>query len=112
MDLIFEWSAYEFFIQMIGVIGIIAGLSAFQCNKHSHALALKMTEEGAFGIQYLLLGGYTGAVLNLVGIFRNLIFTYLGKHDRQKALGYSRLILGALFAVLGLLSWEGSLILH
>ena len=46
MDLIFEWSAYEFFIQMVGVIGIIAGLSAFQCNKHSHALMLKMTEEG------------------------------------------------------------------
>ena len=107
MDLSLEWNAYELFIQMIGVIGIIAGLSAFQCNKHSHALALKMTEEGAFGIQYLLLGGYTGAVLNLVGIFRNLIFTYLGRRDRQKALGYARIMLGALFAVLGLLSWEG-----
>ena len=102
-----EINWYEIFVQFIGVVGIIAGLSAFQCNKHSHALALKMTEEGAFGIQYLLLGGYTGAVLNLVGIFRNLIFTYLGKRDMQKELKYARIGLGALFAVLGLLSWEG-----
>lgn len=98
---------YEIIVQLIGVIGIIAGLSAFQCNKHSHALALKMTEEGAFGLQYLLLGGYTGAVLNLVGIFRNLIFTHLGKKDKQNALTYARVILGILFAVLGFLSWEG-----
>ena len=102
-----EINWYEVFVQLIGVIGIIAGLSAFQCNKHSHALALKMTEEGAFGIQYFLLGGYTGAVLNLVGIFRNLIFAYLGNRDKQKELKYARMILGALFAVLGLLSWEG-----
>ena len=102
-----EINWYEVFVQFIGIVGIIAGLSAFQCNKHSHALALKMTEEGSFGIQYLLLGGYTGAVLNLVGIFRNLIFTYLGKRDKQKELKYARIILGFLFAVLGLLSWEG-----
>lgn len=102
-----ELNWYEIFVQLIGVIGIIAGLSAFQCNKHSHALALKMTEEGAFGVQYLLLGGYTGAVLNLVGIFRNLIFTYLGKRNQQKALKYARMILGGFFAVLGFLSWEG-----
>lgn len=97
----------ELFIQAIGVIGIIAGLSAFQCNKHSHALALKMTEEGAFGIQYFLLGGYTGFVLNMVGIVRNLIFTYYGKRDKQKELRYARIILGVLFAVLGLIAWEG-----
>ena len=102
-----EINFYEVFVQFIGIVGIIAGLSAFQCNKHSHALALKMTEEGAFGIQYFLLGGYTGAVLNLVGIFRNLIFAYLGNRDKQKELKYARMILGALFAVLGLLSWEG-----
>ena len=97
----------EIFIQVIGIIGIIAGLSAFQCNKHSHALALKMTEEGMFGIQYFLLGGYTGFILNLVGIFRNLIFTYYGKRDKQKELKYARIILGVLFAVLGLMAWEG-----
>lgn len=102
-----EINWYEVFIQFIGIVGIIAGLSAFQCNKHSHALALKMTEEGSFGIQYLLLGGYTGAVLNLVGIFRNLIFTYLGKKDKQNELKYARIILSIVFAVLGLLSWEG-----
>ncbi len=102
-----EINFYEVFVQFIGIVGIIAGLSAFQCNKHSHALALKMTEEGSFGIQYLLLGGYTGAVLNLVGLFRNLIFTYFGKKDKQRELKYARIILGALFAVLGLLSWEG-----
>ncbi len=103
MDL--NWN--EIIIQVIGIIGIIAGLSAFQCNKHSHALALKMTEEGMFGLQYFLLGGYTGFVLNLVGIFRNLIFTYFGLKDKQKELQISRRILAVVFAVIGLCAWEG-----
>lgn len=104
-----ELNWYEIFVQLIGVIGIIAGLSALQCNKHSSALMLKMTEEASFGVQYVLLGGYTGAVLNMVGIFRNLIFTYYGKKDNQKALKYARIILAILFAALGLLSWEGAI---
>lgn len=98
-----EINWYEIIVQLIGIVGIIAGLSALQCNKHSHALMLKMTEEASFGVQYLLLGGYTGAVLNTIGIFRNLIFTYPGKRDMQKELKYARIILGILFAVLGLL---------
>ncbi len=104
-----EINWYEILVQLIGVIGIIAGLSALQCNKHSHALLLKMTEEGFFGLQYLLLGGITGAVLNGVGILRNLIFTYFGKKDDQKSLRIARYVLGALFAVLGFLSWQGAI---
>lgn len=98
-----EINWYEIIVQLIGIVGIIAGLSALQCNKHSHALMLKMAKEASFGVQYLLLGGYTGAVLNTIGIFRNLIFTYPGKRDMQKELKYARIILGILFAVLGLL---------
>ena len=104
-----EMNWYEIIVQLIGFIGIIAGVAALQCNKHSHALLFKMTEEAIFGFQYLLLGGITGAVLNGVGIIRNLIFTYLGKKDDQKALKYARIILAILFAVLGLLSWKGAI---
>ena len=104
-----EINWYEIIVQMIGVFGTVAGFSALQCNKHSHTLILKMTEEMFFGLQYLLLGGYTGAVLNGVGIFRNLIFTYYGKKNDQHALKIARIVLAILFAGLGLLSWEGAI---
>lgn len=96
-------------IQLIGLLGAVAGALALQCNKHSRTLLLKMTEEGLFGIQYLLLGGITGFALNMVGILRNLIFTYLGKKNDQKALKYARWILAVVFAGIGFWRWEGAI---
>lgn len=99
----------EIGIQLVGLLGAVAGALALQCNRHSRTLLLKMTEEGLFGIQYLLLGGITGFALNMVGILRNLIFTYLGKKNNQKALKYARWILAVVFAGIGFWRWEGAI---
>ncbi len=96
-------------IQGIGCIGFLMGAIALQCNKHSRVLTFKMIDEGLFGLQYLLLGGYTGAVLNIISVFRNLIFSYLGKRGKEKELKQTRMVLAVLFALLGLVSWEGAI---
>ncbi len=99
----------DLLIQGIGCLGFIMGAIALQCNKHSRVLAFKMIDEGLFGLQYLLLGGYTGAVLNLISVFRNLIFSYLGKSGKEKELKQTRILLTVLFALLGFASWEGAI---
>jgi len=98
---------FEILINILGLVGILAGILALQCNKHIQVLAFKMAEEGIFGVQYILLGGITGGLLNLVGLFRNLIFAYFGKKDNQKALKISRIGFAILLAAIGFLSWDG-----
>ena len=98
---------FEILINALGLIGIIAGILALQCNKHIQVLAFKMAEEGIFGVQYILLGGITGGLLNIVGVLRNLLFAYLGKKDNQKMLKISRIGFAILLAGIGFLSWDG-----
>ena len=98
---------FELLITLLGLAGIVAGFLALQCNKHNRVLALKMAEEGIFGLQYILLGGISGGILNLVGIFRNILFSYFGKKDNQKMLGFLRIGFAALLAVVGFISWDG-----
>lgn len=98
---------FDILINFLGVAGIVAGFLALQCNKHTSVLCLKMTEEGIFGIQYILLGGITGGILNLVGIFRNLLFAYFGKKDNQKMLKITRLIFAVILAAVGFATWGG-----
>ena len=98
---------FEILINFLGLAGILAGFLALQCNKHIQVLGLKMAEEGLFGVQYILLGGITGGILNLVGILRNLLFAYFGKKDNQKILKISRISFAVLFALIGFATWDG-----
>ena len=100
-------TARDVLIQGIGVVGILAGVVSFQCNRHSRALLFKTMDEFCFGLQYLLLGGWSGMILNFLGCFRNLLFTRLGKREDLRALGRARIGFGILFGGLGLAFWEG-----
>ena len=98
---------FEILIHFLGLAGILAGFLALQCNRHIRVLGLKMAEEGIFGVQYILLGGITGGILNLVGIFRNILFAYFGKKDDQKLLRITRIGFAVLLAVIGFATWDG-----
>lgn len=98
---------FDILINFLGLAGIVAGFIALQCNKHLQVLGFKMAEEGIFGVQYILLGGITGGILNLVGIIRNLLFAYFGKKNNQKMLNITRLFFVVLLAVIGFATWGG-----
>ena len=92
-------------IQLIGGAGVLASIISFQCKKHRAILSFRTLCETFFAIQYLLLGAYTGMVVNLVGCVRNLVFTKQisqGKKTRATILLFS-----ILFVVFGLFFWEG-----
>ena len=92
-------------IQILGIIGITASVISFQSNKHKNILVCRTLNEFFFGVQYILLGAYTGAAMNFVGCVRNIIFSR--QVEKGKSTVVTRLIFCILFAVSGIFTWNG-----
>ena len=95
----------EFIIQSLGVIGIIASIISFQCKKHSSILFFRTMNEAFFGVQYFLLGAYTGMAMNLVGCVRNIIFS--NQVQKGKNTFCSATIFSIFFVLFGIFTWAG-----
>ena len=95
----------EIIIQLIGFLGILVSVAAFQCRKHKYILHLRTLSEVIFAVQYLLLGAYTGMAADLLGCLRNQIFTR--QIEKGKKTTGSSAFFSLAFAVFGILTWEG-----
>ncbi len=91
--------------QMIGYIGLIFSIIAFQCKAHDKIMRFKTANELIFAFQYALLGAYTGCAMNLVGSTRNLLFAYRVKKDKSNFA--FQILFSVAFAVFGALTWQG-----
>ena len=60
--------------QIFGLLGLALSIMAFQFKKHQNIVLLKLTSELVFSIQYILLGAWTGAVLDFISVIRNFLF--------------------------------------
>ena len=100
-----EFIKSDLFVRIVGFIGIVLTFIAFQSNKHKNIVLIKLTSEFIFGIQYLLVGAYTGCVLNVLGSVRN--FTYLKLDEKGKSTRIAMLIFMAVFTVSAILTWDG-----
>ena len=67
--------------QIIGFIGLALSIVAFQFKKHQNIVLLKLSSELVFSIQYILLGAWTGAVLDFISVIRNFLFYKFVKKD-------------------------------
>lgn len=92
-------------IHILGLLGILASFISFQCKEHNLILTFRTCNELMFSIQYLLLGAYTGTIVNLVGCLRNIMFAKLVSRDKKPVVYI--FIFCAVFTILGLLSWQG-----
>lgn len=95
----------EIIIQLIGALGILASVAAFQCKKHKHILTLRTLSEFIFAVQYFLLGAYTGMAADLLGCLRNQLFTR--QIAKGKSTAGSIALFSLAFTVFGILTWEG-----
>lgn len=68
-------------IQLIGFLGLLVNILAFQLKKHNSIVYGKMTSELLFSIQYVLLGAWTAAVLDFISVIRNILFCRLVKKN-------------------------------
>lgn len=101
---------FEVLIQVIGFTAIAFNLIAVQFNTHGKIIAFKTIGSSLFCLQYLLLGAYTGMVMDLIGSIRNIVFAQTvkkGKPTKNYIIFFSilTLILGVLSIIL---TWDVS----
>lgn len=91
--------------QGLGIIGAVFNIGSFQLKSNKKLILCQFLGSSFFLFNYLLLGGYTGCIMNGLGVARNLVFA-AGQRTRNAyvliAMNYA-LILGTLF------TWEGYL---
>jgi len=92
-------------VQGIGFLGIACSVLAFQYKQYRQLVGLRAATELFFGIQYLLLGAYSGAAVDFLGCFRNWVFLDCDK--KSKSLRPWRIFFSVIFVGVSLLTWAG-----
>ncbi len=98
---------YDIIAQVIGYIGFVIGVFAFQSNKHKTIVLSKALTDICFGVQYLMLGAYTGALINCIGIVRNLTLANVKDQSRSQKIATAFFV--ALITLACILTWSGPL---
>ncbi len=93
---------FEIFVQVLGFVAIGLNIIAVQFNKYGTIIFFKTLGSLLFVIQYFLLGAYTGMVMDLIGSFRNIIFSLNVKNKRSNKLPV--IIFSCITAIAGILT--------
>ena len=100
-----QLTGYQLAAQLIGFCGTIAVIIGMQQKRYSRIVICKMANELFASIHYLLLGGYTGMIINFTSIFTNGVYFYRIK--KGKSTLPFQIVFGIMFVVIGALSWQG-----
>ena len=65
---------YDVIAQGVGIVAMAFNIFSYQQKKAKHIIAFQLFGGLFFGISYFMLGAYIGAVLNVVGVARALLF--------------------------------------
>ena len=60
--------------QFIGIIAFCLAVWSFQQNEHKKIVLLQLVANLCFALHFYLIGAYTGALLNLIGAVRSVVF--------------------------------------
>lgn len=94
----------ELIIQIIGIVAMFFSVFSFQMNKHKHIMLMQIVATILFGLQYFLLGAYTGMAVDIVATVRGIIFY---NRDKKWAQGKIWIIIFAVaFIVSGIITWQ------
>ena len=64
---------------VIGVIAVIENLFIFAALKRKNILKFKFLSDALWFLNYLFLGALTGAILNIIAMFRETVFSLRGE---------------------------------
>ncbi len=64
----------EIVAQIIGIFGMIANFLSFQQKKQKGAIAFQFFAALLFAINFFMLKAYIGAILNVIGVLRAIVF--------------------------------------
>ena len=90
--------------QALGVVAVILGFVTYQMKSPKALLIVNLVTCGVFCLHYLLIGAISGAVMNGIGIIRNVVYT-----NRDKKVFSSPawpFIFAVIMVVAGLVTWQ------
>lgn len=97
---------YDIMFHGVAILGILASILSFQCKKHKPLVMLRSANELLFGIQYYMLGAYTGMTMNIIGVVRNTIFAKMVQKNKDTV--KMRIFFSALFVIFACATWSGA----
>ena len=74
----------ELWAQLIGVVAMIFNILSYQGKKQSTVIGLQLIGSGLFAINFWLLGALVGGILNLIGVFRAVVYLFKDKLKADK----------------------------
>ncbi len=91
--------------QVVGIAATVMIIFSFQCKNAKRIMLFQFAGNVLFALHFLLLGAYTGAALNFVGIFRSALYTQRGKKWADRMIWpfvFSGVAIG-----LSVMTWDG-----
>lgn len=92
-------------IQIIGIAAMLFSVFSFQMNKHKHIMIMQLLATTLFGLQYFLLGAYTGMAVDIVATLRGIVFYHRDKEWAKSNIWIAVFII--MFILSGFLTWQG-----
>ena len=77
-------SKYEIIAQIIGIVAMALNIISFLQKEHKTIIIFQFFGSSLFVINYLMLGAYTGAMMNAIALVRAIIFTNKEKFHADK----------------------------
>lgn len=99
-----DMTAAEIIAQILGVFAIILGFLSYQTKSSKSVLLLQSLTTVTFTVHYLLLGAYSGMIMNAVGIIRN--FFYYNSQKRFFSWRWWPIVFALVSGTLGVMAWE------
>ena len=100
-----ELTQVQLIAQIIGFMGTIVVVIGMQQKKYGRIVFCKILNELFAAVHYFLIGGYTGMIINFTACLTNGVYWY--RITKGKSTLIFQIMFGALFVVLGALSWQG-----
>jgi len=91
--------------QIMGWLAALITFLSYQCKEHKKLIVVQTLSTLSICISYLLLGAWSGMLLNVVCIIRNFII--YRKDIKIFSYSFWPYVLAALMGVMGALSWQG-----
>lgn len=96
----------DILIQIIGIAAMIFSVFSFQMNRHKHIMIMQIIATSLFGLQYFLLGAYTGMAVDAVAAIRGIVFY---NKDKKWASGNVWIaVFVIMFIISGIFTWQGA----
>lgn len=90
---------------LLGALAIILGFVGYQCKRRKTITWMQAAIDTCFGVQYFLLGAYTGTFMDVIGVIRNVTMASLSE-DKKKRTIFTGVFVALLVASC-LFTWAG-----